>query len=124
MTRPGPTVGSEPQLDPLFVIVRGRPEVELLLRHLAQEILLGERRALVGALRLGAEQDDTPVKPLLPQRLCRAAAGHVGAHDDDRAHLTVPSGPADAQARSSLLRILPTSAGAAASLTRSVRPLL
>jgi hypothetical protein len=52
------------------------------------------------ALRLGAEQDDTPVKPLLPQRLCRAAAGHIGAHDDHRAHLTAPPG-AGSQARSS-----------------------
>src|SRR5919201_107418 len=69
---------------------------------------------VAGALRLGAAQDDTPVKPLLPQRLCRAAAGHVGAHDDDRAHLTVPSGPAGSQVRSTLLGILPACAGAAA----------
>src|SRR5207237_1037325 len=86
-------------LDRLFVVVLGRSQVQLLLRHRLAKILLGERRALVGALRLGADQDDAPAKPLLPQRLCRAATGHVAAHDDDRAHLATLSGPAGPQTR-------------------------
>ena len=44
----------------------GGPEVEPLLLHLAQQVGLGQRRALVGRHRLGRDEGDAAVEPLEP----------------------------------------------------------
>src|SRR5581483_10638645 len=50
---------------------------------LAAQIVLGERRALVGSLRFGADQNDAAVEALLAQGLGRLGAGEAGADDDE-----------------------------------------
>ena len=50
-------------------------------RGLAPQVVLGERRAFVGALWLVADQHQAPVKSLLAEGLGRLRAGQAGADD-------------------------------------------
>src|SRR3712207_3392397 len=61
----------------------------------AEQVLLGQRRPLVGPLGFGADEHDRPVEPLLPQRLGGLGAGQSGTDDDERvlcAHGSSPRG--------------------------------
>ena len=58
-------------------------DVDLLARHLAAQVALGERRAFVRALTLGADEHDTPVEALRAQRLGGLGAGQAGADDHE-----------------------------------------
>ena len=49
----------------------------------ALEVVLGQRRPLVGSVRLVADQGDPPVVALLAQRLGRQGSGEAGADDDE-----------------------------------------
>ena len=88
-TRPPSTVRSSTScsLVPAGVLL----QVDAVALGLAAQVVLAQRRALVGPLGLGAQQHDAPVEALLAQRLDGLAAGHAGAHDDEgRAHV-IPS---------------------------------
>jgi hypothetical protein len=56
-----------------------------LLRPCAGQELLGERRSVVGQLRLLADQRDPAVEPLAPQRLHDREPRRRRAHDRDAA---------------------------------------
>ena len=58
------------------VHVRGLPA------GLTAQVLLGQRRPLVGALVLGADQQDAPFEAIAAQRLGGLGAGQAGADDD------------------------------------------
>src|SRR4029453_463049 len=47
------------------------------------QVVLREGRPLVGAMRLGANEDDMSVEALLPQRLGRLRAREARAHDQE-----------------------------------------
>jgi hypothetical protein len=53
------------QLDVVLTVEGLRMDIGLLARGLRAQVILGQRRALVGSLRLGADQDDPAVEPLL-----------------------------------------------------------
>jgi hypothetical protein len=57
-------------------------DVDLLATDLAAQVILRQRRALVGPLALGSDEDDPPVETLLAKRLGGLRAGQAGADDD------------------------------------------
>ena len=69
------------QLDVVLVVVGGLVHVGGVALGLAAQVVLRERRALVGSLGLGADQHHAPVEPLLAQGLGRLAAGQARADD-------------------------------------------
>jgi len=71
------------KLDVVLGVEVGRVHVRLLALGLAAEVLLGQRRALVGPLGLGADQDDPPVEAAVAQLLSRLGAGQAGADDHE-----------------------------------------
>jgi hypothetical protein len=62
--------------------------VQLLAPCLAAEVVLRQRRALVGALLLRAHEHDTPIEPLLAERLGGLGASEARADD----HMRLVSG--------------------------------
>ena len=58
--------------------------VNLLAPDLAAQVVLRQRRALVGALLLGADQHDAAVEALLAERLGSLGAGEARADDHVR----------------------------------------
>jgi hypothetical protein len=74
--------GAEPHLDVVLGVEPLVVDVDLLAADLAAQIVLGERRALVWPLVLGADKHDPPVEPLLPERLGGLRAGQAGSDDD------------------------------------------
>jgi hypothetical protein len=58
--------------------------VHLLASHLAAEVVLRKRRALVGPLLLRADEHDAPIEPLLAKRLGGLGAGEARADDHVR----------------------------------------
>jgi hypothetical protein len=75
------------QLDLVLAIERLGVDVGLLARRLTSQIVLGQRRALVRALGLVADQDHFALETLLAQRLGGFRAGETGAYDHDRLRL-------------------------------------
>ncbi len=75
--------GAEAQVD----VVRGVEalvvDVDLLAPGLAAQVLLGQRRPLVRALRFAADQHQAPFEALASQRLGRLGAGEAGADDHE-----------------------------------------
>ncbi len=57
-------------------------DVDLLAADLSAQVVLRQRRALVGALVFRADQHDAPVEAVLAQRLGGLGAGEAGADDD------------------------------------------
>ena len=57
-------------------------DVDLLAAGLAAQVVLGQRRPLVGALVLGADQHEAAVEALGAQGLGGLGAGEAGADDD------------------------------------------
>ena len=72
------------QLDRVL-LVPGRVllQVDRVAVGLAAQVVLAQRRALVGALGLGAQQDDAAVESRVAQGLRGLAARHAGADDDE-----------------------------------------
>ena len=58
-------------------------DVDLLAAGLAAQVVLGQRRPLVRALVLGADQQQAPVEALCAQGLGGLGAGQAGADDDE-----------------------------------------
>ncbi len=81
-----PDRGPQPQVD----LVLGVPAVlvheDLLVGRGAEQVLLRQRRSLVGAVRLGTDQRDGAVEALVTQRLRRLGPGQSGSDDDDPLH--------------------------------------
>ena len=71
----------QPDLDVEAVVIVGRTEPGAV--PLAPQHLLGQWRAVVGRVRLGAEQDDAALVTPVPQPLDGAQAGQAGADDGD-----------------------------------------
>ncbi len=69
--------------DAVFVKVFGRAKPQCCHADLAQQIGLGERRALVRNAGLVSDEGDRPVKPFLPQRCSHLIPGLAGADNDD-----------------------------------------
>jgi hypothetical protein len=69
------------QLDVMLGVEVGVVDEELLALGLGPDEVLGERRALVGRLVLGADQDDASVEALLAQGLGRLRSGEARADD-------------------------------------------
>ena len=78
-------LGPAPQvdLDPLVELRVGVHAGDLA-ALLAAQVLLRQRRALIRAVTLRAEQHDAAVEALLAQRLGRLGARHASAHDHER----------------------------------------
>ena len=76
--------GAGAQLDRVLVVEALVVDVDRLVVGLATEDVLGQRRALVGPLALGAEQDDAALEALLAQRLGGLGAGQPGERCGDR----------------------------------------
>ena len=57
---------------------------DLVAAGLAAQVVLGQRRALVGTVELGADEHDAPVEALGPQGLGGLGAGQAGADDQER----------------------------------------
>jgi hypothetical protein len=57
----------------------GRVHVDRVALVVAEQVSLGQRRALVGAFRLGTEEHDLAVEPLVAQRLGGLGPGQAGA---------------------------------------------
>jgi hypothetical protein len=55
----------------------------LLARGLAAQVLLRERRSLVGPLRLRPDEHDRAVEAILPELRSRAGSGQARPHDDE-----------------------------------------
>src|SRR6266545_3037566 len=72
------------QLDVVVPVPRSRPQEHVLDQGLTAQVLLGQRRPLVGRVRLRADQDDPSLEPLRPQRGGCRSAGQVGPDDDER----------------------------------------
>ena len=75
---------AEAQLDVVLVVEALLVDVDLVAAGLAAEVVLGERRPLVGPLLLGADQHHAPVEALLAQRLGGLGAGKARSGDHER----------------------------------------
>ncbi len=84
-------LGSEVQLDGVVVVERARAQVQPVPSHLAQQIGLGERRALVGQRVLGSPEGEAAGVSALAQRLHQRGPGLPGPDDGDVVHV-VPAG--------------------------------
>ena len=84
--------GPEPDLDPLLGVPLGGPHEPLLERLLPAEVLLRERRALVGRQRLLPHQDVAPVEPATPERGGGGGAGEARPDDGEGGHPRQPRG--------------------------------
>ena len=74
--------GRGQKVDLMLGVERVRVDVRLV-ADLPAQVLLGERRALVGPLGLVADQHQLTVESLLAQRLCRLGSGQAGADDHE-----------------------------------------
>jgi hypothetical protein len=68
----------------------GGAEVEAFLLHLAQEVGLGEGRALVGGDGFLADKGDLAVEAFGAQSGHERSAGLAGPDDDDMGHVCCP----------------------------------
>ena len=59
-------------------------DVDPLALELAAQVVLGERRPLVGPLRLGADEHHAPLEAALAQRLGGLGAGEARPGDHER----------------------------------------
>ena len=75
---------AEAQLDVVPGVEALVVDVDLLAADLATQVLLGQRRALVGPLVLGPDQHHAPVEALVAQGLGRLRAGQARADDHER----------------------------------------
>src|SRR5438132_3900305 len=73
----------ERELDALLGIIGGGFDELILEAFLLTKIALGQRRAVVGQLGLGADEPDLTVKPLVAQGRGRRGPGQRGTYDDD-----------------------------------------
>jgi hypothetical protein len=62
-------------------------------RYLSAQDLLGQRRPLVGTVRLFADQDDAAVETLLPERFDGPATGQARADDGEGRYFVSSSSP-------------------------------
>jgi hypothetical protein len=67
------------QLDGLLLVPPRRLEPRVLARRPPRQILLRQRRPIVGRVLLAANDHDRPVGPLGPQRLGAGGSGHAAA---------------------------------------------
>jgi len=74
------------QADPEVGVVAGLPQPDAFVLPGAGEYLLGERRAVVGQLRLAADQGERAGVPGAAQGLRRGHGGRAAADDDDAVH--------------------------------------
>ena len=75
---------AEPRVDPVLFVKAGRSDQRFLEGHLAAEILLGERRTLVGRMRFLTDEDDVAIEAVLAESGCGRATGQTRADDDER----------------------------------------
>ena len=75
----------QPQVDVVLGVPALRVHERRVALGLALQVALRQRRALVGAVRLGAEQDQAPVEPLGAQRLHGLGPGQAGPDDGEGA---------------------------------------
>ena len=73
----------------------------------ALQVVLGERRALVGPVRLGPDEDDAPVEALLAQGLGRLRPRQARPHDHEGRSLGHPAPPRSGGRASTLVRRRP-----------------
>src|SRR5581483_735473 len=73
-------------VDAVLAVERGRAHQHEVEPHLAGEIVLRQRRALIGQRILVADEDDLAVEPALAQRGGKLEPAMPGAEDDDAGH--------------------------------------
>ena len=93
-------VGAEPRLDVLLREPLGRSHHDLLERVLAAQVLLRQRRPLVGRQLLRADQDDPAVEPLGAERRDGGGPAQARADDDERSRIRHPIRPRSGARRS------------------------
>ena len=85
--------GAEEEGDLLGLEEGGGPEEQAFERHLALEVALGERRALVGEVRLGADEGQRAGVSEGAQAGDQRGAGLACAHHDDPRRLRIHAAP-------------------------------
>ena len=75
------------QGDPAFLVKAVGAQEQAFARHLAQQVILGEGRALIGRGDLFSDQGELAVEPLLSQLCGKGGPGLSGPHDDDMRHV-------------------------------------
>src|SRR5690606_27204810 len=98
--------------DVFFGIDIGWPQQQSVHAKLAGEVFLRQRRALIGRVRLFADERDIALKAALAQTLRRLAAGLAGADDDDtvdfvHSHSGLAAAASEARAQGALDAALP-----------------
>ena len=83
--------GAGVNLHPLVVIEGCGPQMQPVARHLAQQVGLGQRRALIRQFRLIPPKGQASVEALLAQRLDQGGPGLTGTDYGNVLHV-VPSG--------------------------------
>src|SRR5450432_384502 len=90
----GDDADAEPKVDVLLGVVTLRMHVSLFLRLLAGEVLLRQRRPLVGPFVIITDEHDPPFETLTAQGFRGLRAGQAGADNHERAvvaHARLPS---------------------------------
>ena len=89
---PQPVEGVGPGLFVVFAVGEKHDGPTLGAFGLAAQIVLGQRRPLVGPLVLGAHQDQVPIKPRCAEFLCGLGAGKARTDDHEcpLAHRVLP----------------------------------
>ena len=77
---------AQPQVDVVLGVPGAGVDEDRVAFVLAQQVALGQRGALVRALRLVAEEHDLAVEPLVAERLGRLRARQPAAHDHECRH--------------------------------------
>ncbi len=81
---------AQPEVDPLIGIPALGPEEEPFPRHLAQQVALRKRRALIGRIGFRPDEDDLPRMPFRLELARETQPRLSGSDHDDPAHYPSP----------------------------------
>ena len=83
----------EPELDAMLVIERLMAERQAVVRQFTRQVLLGQRRPLIGQMGLVADEHQTSAKALAAQGVDRLRAGLTATQNENRRDHGTPWNP-------------------------------